>query len=178
MRKVGRINVREVHEFLNDMWESIFRLNDELKRELDEKEFSVEPVEEAFGAYIFIDGEWRLMKYPHPAFEIKPQMEVGATPEGYYLVIAIPRERVSGNFVGSFLKGFQRSFIYGAEDFLSDVYNWRRDGRASPTEVIERIDESGERIFQFEANFENVEELVEGIKRVIKIGKRFNVFES
>ncbi|NJE46155.1 DUF3201 domain-containing protein [Thermococcus sp. GR7] len=170
------MNVREVHEFLNGMWESIFRLNEELKAELPEKGFKVEDVEEVFGAYIFLDGEWRLMKYPHPAFEIKPQIEVGATPEAYYFVVAVPKERISENFVGLFVELFPRSFIYGAEDFLSDVYNWRRDGRISPSEIMARIEKSDEKIFQFEANFESVETLREGIERLIDIGKRFEIF--
>ncbi len=171
------MNVRELHEFLNKMWESIFTLNEELKLELPREGFKVEDVEEAFGAYIFIDGEWRLMKYPHPVFEVKPQIEVGATPESYYFVVAVPKERISENFVGLFLELFPRSFIYGSEDFLNDVYNWRRDGRVSPGEVLEKISESSERVFQFEANFGSAEILKRGLKRLIDIGKRFEIFE-
>ena len=171
------MNVREIHEFLNKMWESIFTLNEELKLELPREGFKVEDVEEAFGAYIFIDGEWRLMKYPHPVFEVKPQIEVGATPESYYFVVAVPKERISENFVGLFLELFPRSFIYGSEDFLNDVYNWRRDGRVSPGEVLEKISESSERVFQFEANFGSAEVLKRGLKRLIDIGKRFEIFE-
>ena len=171
------MNVREIHEFLNKMWESIFTLNEELKLELPREGFKVEDVEEAFGAYIFIDGEWRLMKYPHPVFEVKPQIEVGATPESYYFVVAVPKERISENFVGLFLELFPRSFIYGSEDFLNDVYNWRRDGRVSPGEVLEKISESSERVFQFEANFGSAEALKRGLRRLIDIGKRFEIFE-
>ena len=171
------MNVREIHEFLNKMWESIFTLNEELKLELPREGFKVEDVEEAFGAYIFIDGEWMLMKYPHPVFEVKPQIEVGATPESYYFVVAVPKERISENFVGLFLELFPRSFIYGSEDFLNDVYNWRRDGRVSPGEVLEKISESSERVFQFEANFGSAEVLKRGLKRLIDIGKRFEIFE-
>ncbi|AFL95296.1 hypothetical protein CL1_1093 [Thermococcus cleftensis] len=171
------MNVREIHEFLNAMWEGIFTLNDELKRELPEKGFKVEDVEEVFGAYVFLDGEWRPMNYPHPAFEVKPQIEVGATPESYYLVVAVPRERISENFVGLFLELFPRSFIYGSEDFLSDVYNWRRDGRVSPTEILERIEKSDEKVFQFEANFGSVGALKKGLLRLIDIGKRFEIFD-
>jgi len=171
------MNVREIHEFLNGMWESIFTLNEELKDELSKEGFKVESVEEVFGAYIFLDGEWRRMSYPHPAFEIKPQMEVGATPESYYLVIAVPKERVSENFVGLFLEIFPRSFIYGSENFLNDLYNWRRDGRVSPTEVLEKIEESDEKVFQFEANFGSVKALKQGIKRLIDLGKRFEIFD-
>ncbi|NJE05480.1 DUF3201 domain-containing protein [Thermococcus sp. M36] len=171
------MNVREIHEFLNEMWEGIFRLNEELKLELPKEGFKVEDVEEAFGAYIFIDGEWKLMKYPHPAFEIKPQIEVGATPESHYFVVAVPRERVSENFVGLFLELFPRSFIYGAENFLSDIYNWRRDGRVSPEEVLRKISESDEKVFQFEANFGSVKALRQGIMRLIELGKRFEIFD-
>lgn len=177
------MNVREIHEFLNGMWESIFTLNEELREELGKRGgFQVEDVEEVFGAYIFLDGEWKAMRYPpHPAFEIKPpQMEAGATPESYYLVVAVPRERVNENFVGLFLEIFPRSFIYGgASDFLSDVYNWRRDGRVSPTEVLERIEKSDENLFQFEANFGSAEALKRGgILRVIDLGgERFGIFD-
>lgn len=170
------MKVREVHEFLNRLWEDVFALNEELRRELPEG-FEVEDVEEVFGAYIFLDGEWRLMKYPHPAFEIKPQMEVGATPESYYLVVAVPRGRISENFLGTFLEVFPRSFIYGSENFLNDVYNWRRDGRLSPTEVLERIERSNEKVFQFEANFGSAKALKQGVKRLIDLGKRFGIFD-
>ncbi|NJE10932.1 DUF3201 domain-containing protein [Thermococcus sp. MAR1] len=171
------MNVREIHEFLNEMWENIFTLNEELKLELPKEGFKVEDVEEAFGAYIFLDGEWRLMKYPHPAFEIKPQIEVGATPESYYFVVAVPKERISENFVGLFVEIFPRSFIYGAQDFLSDIYNWRRDGRVSPTEILEKIGKSDEEVFQFEANFGSVGALKQGLMRLIDIGKRFEIFD-
>ena len=170
------MKVREVHEFLNRLWEDVFALNEELREELPEG-FEVEDVEEVFGAYIFLDGEWRLMKYPHPAFEIKPQMEVGATPESYYLVVAVPRERISENFLGTFLEVFPRSFIYGSENFLNDVYNWRRDGRLSPKEVLERIERSNEKVFQFEANFGSAKALKQGVKRLIDLGKRFGIFD-
>ncbi|AEK73353.1 hypothetical protein GQS_07275 [Thermococcus sp. 4557] len=171
------MNVREIHEFLNEMWESMFTLNEELKLELPKEGFRVENVEEAFGAYIFLDGEWRLMKYPHPAFEVKPQIEVGATPESYYFVVAVPKERVNENFVGLFIEIFPRSFIYGAQNFLSDVYNWRRDGRVSPTEILEKIEGSDENLFQFEANFGSVGALKQGILRLIDLGKRFEIFD-
>ncbi|ASJ15154.1 DUF3201 domain-containing protein [Thermococcus radiotolerans] len=171
------MNVREIHKFLNEMWESMFTLNEELKLELPKEGFRVEDVEEAFGAYIFLDGEWRLMKYPHPAFEIKPQIEVGATPESYYFVVAVPKERINENFVGLFIELFPRSFIYGAQDFLSDVYNWRRDGRVSPREILEKIEASDEKLFQFEANFGSVEALKRGLMRLIETGKRFEIFD-
>ncbi|NJE61889.1 DUF3201 domain-containing protein [Thermococcus sp. 21S7] len=171
------MNLREIHEFLNEMWESMFTLNEELKLELPKEGFRVEDVEEAFGAYIFLDGEWKLMKYPHPAFEIKPQIEVGATPESYYFVVAVPKDRISENFVGLFIELFPRSFIYGAQDFLSDVYNWRRDGRVSPKEILEKIEGSSENLFQFEANFGSVEALKRGLMRLIETGKRFEIFD-
>ncbi|WP_297519944.1 DUF3201 domain-containing protein [Thermococcus sp.] len=170
------MRVKEVHDFLNEMWESIFALNEELRANPPEG-FQVEPVEEVFGAYVFLDGEWRQMSYPHPAFEIKPQIEVGATPESYYLVVAVPRERISENFVGLFLEIFPRSFIYGSEDFLNDLYNWRRDGRVPPTEVLERIEKSDEKVFQFEANFGSAGALRQGISRIIDLGKRFEIFD-
>jgi len=174
---VRGVNAREIHEFLNDMWESVFEINDELRSELNGEGFKVEPVEEVFGAYIFIGGEWRRMSYPHPAFEIKPQMEVGATPEGYYFVVAVPRGRISESFVGLFLESFPRGFIYGANDFLKDLYNWKRDRQVSPAEVMDRIMKSGEQVFQFEANFDSTKTLKQGIKRVIALGKRFEIFE-
>jgi len=168
---------RDVHEFLNRLWGDIFTLNEELKAELPGEGFKVEDVEEVFGAYIFLDGEWVRMDYPHPAFEIKPQIEVGATPEGYYFVVAVPRERITGDFIGRFLELFPRSFIYGSENFLSDVYNWRKEPDTSPEEVLERIEKSDEKVFQFEADFGSVGELKEGLKRMIDLGKRLGIFD-
>lgn len=173
----GKLDVRAIHEFLNRLWEDIFTLNEELKVDLPGLGFKVEDVEEVFGAYIFLDGEWRQMSYPHPAFEIKPQMEAGATLESYYFVVAVPKERISENFLGVFLEVFPRSFIYGSEDFLNDVYNWRRDEGVSPTEILAKIQESNERIFQFEANFDSVDALKRGILRMIDLGKRFEIFD-
>ncbi|WP_048150326.1 DUF3201 domain-containing protein [Palaeococcus ferrophilus] len=159
------------------MWGEIFRLNEELKSLLPEEGFKVEDVEGVFGAYIFVEGSWEQMLYPHPAFEIKPGIEVGATPDGYYFVIAVPGEKVSEGFVSAFLELFPRSFIYGSENFLSDVYNWRRDERVSPTEILEKINESGEKVFQFEANFGSADGLREGIFKLIELGKRFEIFD-
>ncbi len=170
------MNVREIHEFLNKMWNDIFTLNEELKAELPEKGFEVEDVEEVFGAYIFLDGEWVRMDYPHPAFEVKPQIEVGATPESYYFVVAIPKERISEEFLKAFLELFPRSFIYGSENFLSDVYNWR-SGEASPGGILRKIKESREKVFQFEANFESVDELKKGLEKLIEVGRRFEIFD-
>ncbi len=175
--RVRKMDIREIHDFLNKIWGDIFDLNEELRRELPEKGFRVEDVEEAFGAYIFIDGEWRLMKYPHPAFEIKPQIEVGATPESYYFVVAIPRARVSEGFIGLFLELFPRSFIYGSREFLDDIYNWRRDGRISPKKVIDKIERSDEVLFQFEANFGSAQSLKKGLERLIEVGKEWGIFE-
>jgi len=171
------MNVKEIHEFLNRLWDDIFTLNDELKAELTEKGFKVEDVEEVFGAYIFLDGEWVRMDYPHPAFEVKPQIEVGATPESYYFVVAVPKERISEGFLSLFLELFPRSFIYGSENFLSDVYNWRRDGRVSPREVLERIEGSKEKVFQFEANFGSVGALKKGLERLIDVGREWEIFD-
>ena len=170
------MKVEEIHEFLNKLWNDVFTLNNQLKAELAEKGFEVDDVEEVFGAYIFIDGKWEQMLYPHPAFQVRPQIEVGATPESYYFVVAIPRDRISEDFLSLFLELFPRSFIYGSEDFLSDVYNWRGD-KASPGEILERIKGSDEKVLQFEANFESVEELKEGLLKLIEIGKRFEVFD-
>ncbi len=124
-----KFDVRAIHEFLNRLWEDVFTLNQKLKEELPKFGFKVEDVEEVFGgAYIFLDGEWRQMSYPHPAFEVKPQIEVGATPpESYYFVVAVPKEKVSEDFLEAFLEAFPKSFIYGSEDFLNDVYNCMRD---------------------------------------------------
>ena len=171
------MKVREIHDFLNGMWEGIFTLNEELKAELPERGFKVEDVEEVFGAYLFLDGEWVRMNYPHPAFEIKPQIEVGATPESYYFVVAIPKERVTEGFLALFLELFPRSFIYGSENFLSDIYNWKRNGRVSPREILKKIEGSNERLFQFEANFGSVEALKRGLLRLIDIGKKEEIFD-
>lgn len=174
---IEKPDVRAVHDFLNRLWENIFTLNDELREELSELGFKVENVEEVFGAYIFLDGEWRQMSYPHPAFEIKPQIEVGATPESYYFVVAVPKERINGDFLEAFLKSFQKSFIYGSEDFLNDVYNFRRDGKVSPGCVLNKINESDEKVFQFEADFDSVQELKKGLFKMIGLGKRFEIFD-
>jgi len=171
------LKAREVHDFLNSLWGDTFRLNEELRGELAGRGFTVEDVEAVFGAYLFIDGKWELMKYPHPAFEVRPQIEVGATPGAYYFVVAIPKDEVGENFLGLFLELFPRSFIYGSEDFLTDVYNWRRDGRLSPTEVLDRIRGSGEAVLQFEANFGSVGMLKRGLLRLIDLGGRFGIFE-
>ncbi len=171
------MKVKEIHEFLNRMWEDIFTLNEELKETLPERGFKVEDVEEVFGAYVFIDGSWEVMNYPHPAFEVKPQIEVGATPESYYFVVAIPKERLSEGFLSLFLELFPRSFIYGSENFLRDFYNWRWDGRVSPKEVLERIEKSDEKVFQFEANFGSVEALKKGLERLIDLGREWEIFD-
>jgi hypothetical protein len=172
----GKLDVRAVHDFLNELWKNVFTLNEELKREFPKFGFRVEDVEEVFGAYIFLDGEWRQMNYPHPAFEIKPQIEVGATPESYYFVVAVPREDVSEEFIESFLEAFPRSFIYGSEDFLNDVYNCMRDSPL-PEEIVMKMRESPEKVFQFEADFESVEELKEGLFKMVELGKRFEIFD-
>ncbi len=117
------------------------------------------------------------MNYPHPAFEVKPQIEVGATPESYYFVVAIPKERLSEGFLSLFLELFPRSFIYGSENFLRDFYNWRWNGRVSPKEVLERIEKSDEKVFQFEANFGSVEALKKGLERLIDLGREWEIFD-
>ncbi|MDK2854669.1 MAG: hypothetical protein PWQ92_1563, partial [Thermococcaceae archaeon] len=63
------MNLLEVHNHLNKIWGEIFRLNEVLREKLRPLGFKVEPVEEVFNAYIFLEGEWREMLYPHPAFE-------------------------------------------------------------------------------------------------------------
>jgi len=171
------VNVTEVHEFMNRLWDDVFRLNAELKGELGAEGFEVGDVEEAFGAYIFLDGEWRLMKYPHPAFEVKPQIEVGATPESYYFVVAVPVERASAEFIARFLEEFPRSFIYGAEDFLTDLHNWRRGEAADPGKLLSAMEGSAEKVFQFEANFDSADDLKAGLEQLISLGKEFNIFD-
>lgn len=169
------MDVREVHEFLNGMWESIFRLNEELKAELPGLGFKVEDVEEVFGAYIYLDGEWKLMKYPHPAFEIKPQGEVGVTLQGYYFVFAIPKEKVGRELVERFVESFDEAFIYGGTNFLDDIYGPTK--RTSVDEIIERIAQSDEEVFQFEADFKSVDELKKGLMEFIAFAKSLGALE-
>jgi len=70
----------------------------------------VEPVEEVFNAYIYLEGEWREMIYPHPAFEIKPQGELGATIQSFYIVFGIPKDKIS-QAISMEAKIFWRIFI-------------------------------------------------------------------
>ncbi len=170
------MNIREMHEFLNYLWESIFRLNNELEDVLKERGFTVEPVEEAFNGYIYIDGEWRLMKYPYPVFEVKPHGEIGATLQGFYFVFAVPREKLTPEFIREFTENFKKAFIYGAVDFLKDFYN--PDTRAGAEEIIERISSSPEKIVQFEVEAKTPEELKETLFRFIEIEAKHGILED
>ncbi|AEH25226.1 DUF3201 domain-containing protein [Pyrococcus yayanosii] len=165
-------NLREVHKLLNRMWEGIFRLREELKEELTG--FTVEDVEEVFNAYIYIDGEWREMKYPHPAFALKPYGEVGATIQGFYFVFAFEREAISKEFVRDFVRSFRRAFIYGAENFLEDFYNHERP--KDPEEVFEDMMRTNEEVFNFEVDVSLDErELKEELKKFIELAKRHDL---
>lgn len=170
------MNIREMHDFLNYLWEGTFMLNDELRDVLKERGFTVEPVEEAFNGYIYIDGEWRLMKYPYPVFEVKPHGEIGATLQGFYFVFAVPKEKLTPEFIREFIEGFGEAFIYGAADFLRDFYNPDAGGEAE--EILERINSSSEEIVQLEVEAKTPEELKEALLRFIEIGAKHGILED
>ena len=170
------MNIREMHDFLNYLWEGTFMLNGELRGVLKERGFTVEPVEEAFNGYIYIDGEWRLMKYPYPVFEVKPHGEIGATLQGFYFVFAVPREKLTPEFVREFTESFEKAFIYGAEDFLHDFYNPDTGGGAE--EILERINSSSEEIIQFEVEMKTPEDLKDALFRFIEIGAKYGILED
>ncbi|MDK2870590.1 MAG: hypothetical protein PWP39_1825 [Pyrococcus sp.] len=169
------MNLLEVHNHLNKIWGEIFRMNEELKEKLLPMGFKVEPVEEVFNAYIYLEGEWREMIYPHPAFEIKPQGEVGATIQSFYFVFGIPKEKITKEFTFEFLKMFPRSYIYGSENFLEDIYN--HDNPKSPDEVYRLIKESQEEILQFEVEEKEASEIEEKLFDFIRLAKEYNVLE-
>ena len=170
------MNIREMHEFLNYLWEGVFRLNDELGEEIGERGFKVEPVEEAFNGYIYIDGEWKLMKYPYPVFEVKPQGEVGATLQGFYFVFAVPKRKISLEFIREFTESFEEAFIYGAADFLRDFYN--PDMKIKPEEVLERISSSPEEAVQFEVDAKTPEDLKKALFMLIELGTKHSILED
>ncbi|CAB49160.1 DUF3201 domain-containing protein [Pyrococcus abyssi] len=163
------MDVREIHEFLNRMWEETFRLREELREELEG--FEVEEVTEVFNAYLYIDGEWKEMKYPHPAFTIRPGGEVGATPQGFYFVFAFDKEDLKEEFVRDFIITFRQSFIYGMENFLEDFYN--STNPRSFKEVWSDIVKSRERIINFEVDTDlNKDELKKELLKFINLAKR------
>ncbi|ASJ15924.1 hypothetical protein A3L04_01955 [Thermococcus chitonophagus] len=164
--------IREVHELLNKMWEGIFELREELRQELED--FEVEEVGEVFNAYLYIDSRWEEMKYPHPAFTIRPAGEVGATPQGFYFVFAFPKEEITEDFVREFIEGFGRAFIYGMENFLDDFYNYERP--ISPADVWRKIRESDEEMINFEVDFSfDKEEVKRDLLKFIELARRFNL---
>lgn len=164
--------LKEVHELLNKIWGDIFELRDELKEEL--REFTVEEVSEVFNAYLYIDGKWEEMKYPHPAFAVKPGGEVGATPQGFYFVFAFPKEELSKEFIEEVIRAFEKLFIYGAENFLEDFYNF--ENPISGDEVWERIVNSDEEMINFEVDLGfDKEEVKREIKKFIRLARRYNL---
>ncbi|USS41211.1 DUF3201 domain-containing protein [Thermococcus aggregans] len=165
----------EIHNHLNRIWSEIFRLNEVLREKLRPLGFKVEPVEEVFNAYIFLEGEWREMVYPHPAFEIKPQGEVGATIQSFYFVFAIPKEKITRDFVFEFLKKFLQSYIYGTENFLEDIYN--HNSPRNPEEVYREIEKSQEEVFQFEVEAKDSEELENKLFEFIELAKKYKVLD-
>lgn len=165
----------EIHDHLNKIWGEIFKLNEVLREKLKPLGFKVEPVEEVFNAYIFLEGEWREMLYPHPAFEIKPQGEIGATIQSFYFVFAIPKEKITGDFVVEFLKKFPRSYIYGTENFLEDIYN--HNSPRDPDEVYGEIEKSQEEVFQFEVEAKDSEEVENKLFEFIKVAKKYKLLE-
>lgn len=170
----------EIHELLNFIWSTVMKLNEELREELKPLGFKVDLVEGVFNGYVFLDGEWREMKYPYPAFEIKPQGEVGGTIQGFYIVFGVPGKGIDKEFLEEFLLRFPRSYIYGSEGFLEDIYNYRTKP-VSYREVFEAIKESGETVFNFEVevmDFENPKETVKReLRKFIELLKKYELLE-
>ncbi|AIF70376.1 hypothetical protein PAP_10010 [Palaeococcus pacificus DY20341] len=168
----------EVHELLNLIWRELIELNEELREELKPLGFKVEPIEEVFNGYIFLNGEWREMTYPYPAFEVKPQGEVGATIHGFYFVFGIPTRKINKAFLDEFLTTFPRSYIYGSESFLEDVYNYQTNP-ASYKEVFERIKMSDEVLFNFEVEIKDFKNPREALKlkfyRFLDLAKKYEL---
>lgn len=169
------MNILEVHNHLNKIWGEIFRLNEELREKLRPLGFKVENVEEVFNAYIYLEGEWREMLYPHPAFEIKPQGEVGATIQSFYFVFGIPIEKVSKEFIAQFLKKFPQSYIYGTENFLEDIYN--HNSPKPPDDIYRHIVKSEEKILQFEIEGKDAIEIEKKLFEFIELAKEYKVLE-
>ncbi|AEC51689.1 hypothetical protein PNA2_0773 [Pyrococcus sp. NA2] len=166
------MNVKEIHEFLNKMWGIVFEIREELKEEL--KDFEVEEVGEIFNAYIYIDGKWEEMKYPHPAFTIRPGGEVGATPQGLYFVFAFPKDELKREFIEEFVRSFERAFIYGMENFLEDFYNYENPRNVN--EIWNSIMKSNEEIINFEVDLDfDKEELKRELSKFVKIARKFGL---
>ncbi|HIP74631.1 MAG TPA: DUF3201 domain-containing protein [Thermococcus paralvinellae] len=169
------MNLLEMHNLLNFIWGETFRLNEELREEFKPLGFRVEPVEEVFNAYIYLDGEWREMLYPHPAFELKPGGEIGATLQGFYFVFGILKEKITEEFVKEFIQKFKKSYIYGSENFLEDFYNYHRP--KEPKEVFEEIKESKEELINFEVGELTVKELRKYLFDFIELIKKYGLFD-
>lgn len=173
-------NAKNVHELLNFIWREIFKLNEELREILRPLGLEVEPVEEVFNAYIFLEGKWREMLYPHPAFEVRPQGEVGATIQGFYFVFGILGDRIIWEFIKGFLDEFPKSYIYGSESFLEDIYNYNNP--RSCEEVFKKIKSVEEVLFNFEVeirDFKNPRKsLKESLMKFINLAKKYNLLES
>nr|WP_206204994.1 MULTISPECIES: DUF3201 domain-containing protein [unclassified Thermococcus] len=160
---------------LNFIWGEIFRLNEELKEKLKPLGFEVEPVEEVFNAYLYLDGEWREMLYPHPAFEVKPGGEIGATLQGFYFVFGILKDKISEEFIREFVQKFKKSYIYGSENFLEDFYNYQHPKELD--KVFEEIRGSNEELINFEVGELSVEELKEYLFEFIELIKKYGLFD-
>ncbi|BAA29330.1 DUF3201 domain-containing protein [Pyrococcus horikoshii] len=167
------MDIREIHNFLNKMWEETFKLREELREEL--KDFEVEEVGEVFNAYLYVDGRWEEMKYPHPAFTIRPGGEVGATPQGFYFVFAFSKDELTKEFIGRFLRKFKKqSFIYGMKNFLEDFYN--PNNPRGYEEVFEKIKNSDEEFINFEVDTSfNREELKRKLREFIELAREFDL---
>ncbi|AHF81171.1 DUF3201 domain-containing protein [Thermococcus paralvinellae] len=169
------MNLLDVHNLLNFIWGETLRINEELARKLKPLGFKVEPVEEVFNAYIYLDGEWREMLYPHPAFEIKPGGEVGATLQGFYFVFGILKEKITEEFVEEFIQKFKKSYIYGSENFLEDFYNYQHP--KEPDRVFEEIKGSEEELINFEVGELTVKELERYLFDFIELVKKYRLFD-
>ena len=165
----------KVHELLNSTWEGVFRLNRRLRDKIDGNRFQIGDVEPIFNGYIHLKGEWRIMRYPYPGFEISPNMEVGATLQGYYFVIAVPVEKLNESLIESFLSLSGEHFIYGAVDFLRDFYG--PSSNDEPREVLRKIKTSEESTIQMESDYETPAKLEDDLLRFIEICEEFGVFE-
>jgi len=167
----------EIHELLNFIWGTVIELNEELREELKPQGFRVDLVEGIFNGYVFLDGEWKEMKYPYPAFEIKPQGEIGATIQGFYIVFEILKDKVNKEFLEEFLLKFPKSYIYGGPE---DVYN-HRTKPVSYKEIFEAMKESDENVFNFEVevrDFENPKETVRReLRKFIELLKKYELLD-
>jgi len=167
-----------VHELWNSIWDGVFRLNSRLRRELEGEGFRVGDVEPMFNGYVKLGGRWRMMKYPFPGFEVSPGMEVGATLQGYYFVVAVPVERLKRELVESFLSLPGEQFIYGAVNFLRDFYEPSAGLEEDLDSVLVKIRTSGEDVVQMESDFKTPEELESSLLRFIPVCRKFGVFRT